>query len=96
MAQSFDSSAVIRRLEGHKYVSLKDEQIWRKFDHQSAQSVFTVKCKPELEVIKDRFNLDYFEIIEKMLGEEAVRTRDEWNAVRVNAGQPSDLEKLSD
>ncbi len=95
-AQSFESSAVIRSLEGHKYVSLKDEQIWRQFDHQSVQSVFTVKCKPELEVIKDRFKLDYFEIIEKMPGEEAVRTREEWNAVRLNAGWQTYLEKLLD
>ncbi len=95
-AQSFDSSAVIRRLEGHQYVSLKDEQMWRKFDHQSVQSVFTVKCKPELDVIKDRFQLDYFEIIEKMTGEEAVRTREEWNAVRLNAGRPTHLEELPD
>ncbi|MCP3943718.1 MAG: ABC transporter substrate-binding protein [Desulfobacteraceae bacterium] len=92
--QSFDSSAVIRSLEGHRYISLKDEQMWRKFDHQSVQSVYTVKCKPEAEVIKDRFNLDYFEIIDMMQGQEAVRTRDEWNAVRVKAGKPTKLEQL--
>ncbi|SDT84793.1 amino acid/amide ABC transporter substrate-binding protein, HAAT family (TC 3.A.1.4.-) [Desulfobacula phenolica] len=95
-AGSFDSSSVIRSLEGHNYVSLKDEQMWRKFDHQSVQSVFTVKCKPEIDVIKDRFHLDYFEIIEKMTGEEAVRTREEWNALRLNSGMPIDLEKLPD
>lgn len=95
-AQSFDSSAVIRSLEDHRYISLKDEQIWRKFDHQSVQSVYTVKCKSKVEVIKDRFNLDYFEIIEMMPGQEAVRTRDEWNTVRVKAGKPTELEKLPD
>ncbi len=95
-AQSFDSSALIRSLEGHRYTFLKDEQIWRTFDHQSVQSVYTVKCKSKAEVTKDIFNLDYFEIIGMMPGDEAVRTRDEWNAVRVKAGKPTQLEKLPD
>ncbi len=95
-AQSFDSTAVIRSLEGHRYTSLKDEQIWRTFDHQSVQSVYTVKCKSKAEVTKDVFNMDYFEIIGMMPGNEAVRTRDEWNAVRVKASKPTELEKLPD
>ncbi len=95
-AGSFDSGAVIRCLEGHAYLSLKDEQIWRAFDHQSVQSVYTVKCKPATEVIKDRFHLDYFEIIEMMPGKEAVRSRQEWNQIRISAGRPVELEALSD
>lgn len=95
-AGSFDSGAVIKSLEGHSYVSLKDEQIWRAFDHQSVQSVYTVKCKPAAEVVRDRFNLDYFDIIEMMPGTEAVRSRQEWNQVRISAGRPVTLEALPD
>ncbi len=92
--RSFDSPAVIRSLEGHRYVSLKDEQRWRAFDHQSVQSVYLVKCKPAVEVVKDRFHLDYFDIIERTPGREAVRTREEWNAARLRAGKPTELETL--
>ncbi len=92
--RSFDSPTVIRGLEGHRYVSLKDEQTWRTFDHQSVQSVYLVKCKPAVEVIKDRFHLDYFDIIERTSGHEAVRTREEWNAARLRAGKPTELEEL--
>ncbi len=42
---------MIRALEGHRYVMLKDEQKWRKFDHQSVQSVYAVRGKPEIEVM---------------------------------------------
>jgi branched-chain amino acid transport system substrate-binding protein len=73
---------------------LKDEQQWRDFDHQSVQTVYAVRCKPEVEVLKDKFKLDYFEIISAMPGEEAVRTREEWNAVRKAAGKPTELEPL--
>jgi len=93
-AGTFDAPAVIRTLEDHAYVSLKDGQTWRGFDHQSVQTVYSVKCKPEREVLKDRFKLDYFEIIGSIPGEYAVRTREEWNAERVAAGKLPELEKL--
>ncbi len=92
--KSFVSADVIAALEGHSYTLLKDEQTWRDFDHQSIQTVYAVRCKPEAEVNKDKYKLDYFEIINELPGDGAFRTRDEWNAVRVAAGKPTELEPL--
>ena len=86
---------MIKALEGHEYQLLKDKQTWRDFDHQSVQSVYLVRCKPEAEVLKDKHKLDYFEILSAISGEQAVRTRDEWNAVRTAAGKPTHLEPLA-
>ena len=59
------------------------------------QTVYAVRGKPEQEVRRDRFQLDYFEIINEMSGAQAFRTRSEWNAVRQAAGKPTQLEPLS-
>jgi len=93
-AGSFDSDKVIKAMEGHRYRLLKDEQVWRDFDHQSMQSVYVVRCKPRDEVVKNKYNLDYFEIIDRLPGHRAVRTRDEWNKVRKAAGKLARLERL--
>jgi ABC-type branched-subunit amino acid transport system substrate-binding protein len=93
-ATTFNSPAVIKALEGHTYVSLKDEQTWRDFDHQSVQTVYAVRCNPQAAVLRDKYKLDYFEILSSMPGEEAVRTRAEWNDARKAAGKPTHLEKL--
>jgi ABC-type branched-subunit amino acid transport system substrate-binding protein len=93
-AGTFEPSAVVKALEGHTYQHLKDQQTWRKFDHQSVQTVYTVRCKPAAEVLKDRYHMDYFEIIGSISGEAAVRTRAQWNAVRKAGGKPSRLEAL--
>jgi branched-chain amino acid transport system substrate-binding protein len=90
-AGTFDSDAVIKSLEGHEYQLLKNKQVWRDFDHQSVQTVYAVKCKPQAEVVKDKYKLDYFEIIGSLGGKEAFRTRAEWNAVRKAAGKPAKL-----
>ncbi len=95
-AKTLNSADVIRALEGHTYQQLKDKQTWRPFDHQSIQTVYAVKCKPKAAVLKDKFKLDFFEIIDSMPGAEAVRTRDEWNAARINAGKPTRLETLAE
>ncbi len=91
-AKSFDTAAVIKALEGHEYTLLKDKQCWRGFDHQSVQTVYAVKCKPQAQVVADRFKLDYFEILSALPGEKAVRTREEWDAVRKAAGVPTELD----
>jgi branched-chain amino acid transport system substrate-binding protein len=93
-AGAFDGPAVIKALEGHEYTLLKDKQVWRAFDHQSVQTVYAVRCNPQAVVLKDKYKLDYFEILSSMPGEEAVCTREEWNAVREAAGKPTHLEKL--
>ncbi len=91
-AGTFDTDAVIKALEGHEYQLLKDKQRWRAFDHQSVQTVYTVRCNPVDVVLKDKYHLDYFEIIGRLSGEKAVRTRAEWNAVRKAAGLPTYLQ----
>ena len=93
-AGTFESSAVIKALEGHQFTLLKDAQTWRAFDHQCVQSVYVVKCKPMVEVLKDKYQLDYFEILERFSGEQLVQTRDEWNQIRKDNGLPIYLEKL--
>lgn len=91
-AKSFDTKAVIKALEGHKYIGLKDEQQWREFDHQSIQTVYAVKCKPAAEVKKDQYQQDYFEIINVMKGEEAAINFKEWSEIRKKVGMPAVLE----
>jgi branched-chain amino acid transport system substrate-binding protein len=78
-AKTFESMAVIKALEDHKYVGLKDEQQWRGFDHQSVQTVYAVKGKKADEVKKEKRQSDYFEVINRMKGEEAAITKEEWN-----------------
>jgi ABC-type branched-subunit amino acid transport system substrate-binding protein len=92
--QSFYPTHLILALENHKYQLLKDEQIWRKFDHQSIQTVYAVKCKEKKYVLRDKFKLDYFDIINRISGIDAARTRQEWNRIREKAGKPIQLEGL--
>jgi ABC-type branched-subunit amino acid transport system substrate-binding protein len=93
-AGSFDTQAVVKALEGHEYTRLKDKQTWRGFDHQSTQTVYAVRCKPEADVRKDRFQLDYFEILAAMSGGEAFKTYEQWAAVRKANGKPELLESF--
>jgi ABC-type branched-subunit amino acid transport system substrate-binding protein len=93
-AGSFDGAAVVRALEGHAYTRLKDEQVWRAFDHQSVQRVWAVRCKPAAEVVKDKYQLDYFEILGSLPGEEAAVGPVQWKAQRAAAGKPPQLERL--
>ncbi len=93
-AGSFKGTEIVKALEGHEYQSLKDKQVWRSFDHQSVQTVYAIKCKPKVKVLKDKFKLDFFEILHSLPGKDACQTRDEWNAVRTSAGKPAHLEIL--
>ena len=93
-AGSFAPAKVVRALEGHEYQLLKDKQQWRDFDHQSVQTVYAVKGKPAREVRDSKLGLDYFDIISSIPGNQAVRTREEWNAVRQAAGKSITLEEL--
>jgi len=90
-AKSFDTDAVIKALEGHEYTLLKDKQVWRAFDHQSVQTVYAVRCKPQAEVLKDKFKLDYFEIINAVPGDQAAISLADWQAARKAAGKPDHL-----
>jgi ABC-type branched-subunit amino acid transport system substrate-binding protein len=91
-AKFFDSRQVIAALEDHHYSFLKDEQWWRPFDHQNVQTVYAVKCKPQQEVLKDKYQEDFFEVINSMPGPEAAKTREEWNEERRKANKPLELE----
>ncbi len=93
-ARSFDTQDVIKSLEGSSFTLLKDEQIWRSFDHQCVQSVFIVKCKQQVDVLRDDFKLDYFEILDKFPGHELVQSREQWENRRLKANAPPFLEKL--
>lgn len=92
-ANTFDTPAVIKALEGHKYTGLKDEQYWRTWDHQSVQTVFAIRCKKAAEVKKDKHQLDYYEVINTMTGEAAAINQAEWVAVRTKVGAPAQLEE---
>ncbi len=93
-AGSFETAAVVKALEGRTYTWLKDEQWWRDFDHQSVQTVYVVKCKPEVEVMKDKYRLDYFDILSSSPGSDVFITKPEWEAARQAAGKPTQLETL--
>ena len=92
-AKTFDTKAVIKALEGHKYTGLKDEQYWRDWDHQSVQTVYAVKCKPAAEVMKDKNQEDYFEIINVMKGDDAAIGQKEWTDIRARVGVSAALEE---
>lgn len=92
-AKTFDTMEVIKALEDHHYVGLKDEQYWRKFDHQSVQTVYAVKCKKASDVKNDKYQLDYFEVINKMKGDDAAISFTEWTAVRSKVGATAELEE---
>lgn len=93
-AGSFDGPKVVSALEGHDYTFLKDKQTWRDFDHQSIQTVYAVKCKPQTDVLKDQYKLDYFEIIGTVSGEKAAISKSEWQKVRAANNLATTLEPL--
>lgn len=93
-AKTFAGAEVVKALEGHEYEGLKDKQVWRAFDHQSVQTVYAVRCNPPEVVNKDRFRQAFFDILDVMSGDEAAKSRAEWEAERATAKRPLALEKL--
>lgn len=91
-AGTLNTAAVIKALEGHTYVDLKDEQTWRAFDHQNVQSVYIVKGKERSQVMANSHRFDYFDIVLSLPGEEAVRSHKEWVTARRNANRSLALE----
>ncbi len=94
-AGSFEPAKIVATLEGSSYTLLKDQQTWRNFDHQSIQTVYSVQCKPQVEVLKDPYKLDYFEIIHSLPGEKAAISKAEWEAVRTQNNLATTLEPLT-
>jgi branched-chain amino acid transport system substrate-binding protein len=93
-AGSFEGAKVVKALEDHRYTLLKDQQYWRKLDHQSVQTVFLMRGNPPAVVERSPRRYDFFEIVDRMPGDEAAITRDQWVASRAAAGKPTALEKL--
>ncbi|MCM2277968.1 MAG: ABC transporter substrate-binding protein [Oligoflexia bacterium] len=91
-ARSFEGPAIVAALEGHEYTLLKDKQYWRKWDHQSIQTVYAVRGRKAADVKKSRFKQEYFEILGSLKGEDAFIPREEWNAIRKAAGKSTELE----
>ncbi|MDM8516963.1 ABC transporter substrate-binding protein [Desulfobacterales bacterium HSG16] len=91
-AGTIKTDEVIQSLEGHRFVSLKDEQSWRKFDHQCVQTVYAVRCRSAADVKKSLHSQDFFEIVDSMSGGEAARNKFNWKAARRKAGKPPFLE----
>ncbi|MFI8610416.1 ABC transporter substrate-binding protein [Pseudomonas sp. NPDC077649] len=91
-ANSLDSEALIKALEGHRYSLLKDEQQWRAFDHQNLQTVYAVRVKPRDEVLKDPLKQDYFEIVDRLDADTALPNLAQWQAERRAGGQPLTLQ----
>jgi ABC-type branched-subunit amino acid transport system substrate-binding protein len=92
-AGSIDTKAVIKALEGHGYVGLKDGQQWRQWDHQSVQTVYAVRCKPAAIVKNSKYQQDYFDIINIMKGEEAFVDFKEWGEIRDMVGMKPVLDE---
>ena len=91
-AGSLKTAKLIKALEGHTYTSLKDPQTWRAFDHQSVQSVYVVRHKKRKDVLADKYNEDYFDVVLNIPGNTAVRSFEQWSDVRKKAGKPAKLQ----
>ncbi|QMV64996.1 ABC transporter substrate-binding protein [Pseudomonas berkeleyensis] len=91
-ANSLDSEALIKALEGHRYTLLKDEQQWRAFDHHNLQTVYAVRVKPRDEVLKDPLKQDYFEIVDRLDANSALPSLAQWQAERSAGGHPPTLQ----
>lgn len=69
----FQAGPIIRALEGHRFIGLKDEQRIRSWDHQTVQSVFIVQGTGE-----DREDpYDVFRVVERYSGEDLAPSREE-------------------
>lgn len=93
-AGTFVGPSVVKALEGHKYQLLKDQQIWRDFDHQSIQSVYIVRGRFHNQLFNGYQGQSTFEILHSVPGDKLMQTREQWNAVRLAQGKPIELEAL--
>jgi ABC-type branched-subunit amino acid transport system substrate-binding protein len=95
-ARSFRTADVVKALEGHTYILLKDAQTWRALDHQSVQTVYMVRGNDMETVLADPLRLNFFSVIERKAGTEIVRSPEEWMHLRAQAGLPPHLEALEE
>lgn len=92
-AKSFDTKKVITALEGYHYIGVKDEQYWRSWDHQSVQTVYSVRCRPANEVKTSKYQQDYYDVVNVLTGDEAAVDQREWQEIRDVFGMPTKLEE---
>jgi branched-chain amino acid transport system substrate-binding protein len=90
-AGSADTAAVSKALSNYRYHLLKDQQVWRSFDHQNIQSVFVIRGKKRADVMKSVLRSDYFDVVLTVPGTVAAKTQEEWLTVRQQAGKPENL-----
>lgn len=91
-AGSLSSDAVRKRLQGHRYQLLKDEQYWREFDQQNVQTVYAVKVKDRSLVMKDAYRQNFFEILHSLPGDKAAPSLAQWQQQRQRHQRPLQLE----
>jgi branched-chain amino acid transport system substrate-binding protein len=65
--KSFDPKHLIRALEGHTFVGLKDQETIRPWDHQTIQSVYVVRGR-DPKAMKEAW--DIYEIVDSYSGED--------------------------
>ncbi len=95
-AGTFETKAVIKALEGHKYIGLKGEQYWRNWDHQSVQTVYLVKSKRATDVEKSKYKQDCCDILSDMDGEAAAVDYKEWIGYREAVGVRAELDEYQE
>jgi branched-chain amino acid transport system substrate-binding protein len=72
--KSFEAKNLIRVLEGHTFVSLKDQETIRPWDHQTIQSVYVVRGRDPKEM---KESWDIYDVVEAFSGEDLAPTREE-------------------
>jgi ABC-type branched-subunit amino acid transport system substrate-binding protein len=73
-AGTFAPAQVIKALEGHKFIALKDEEYWRDWDHQGINSVLVVEGKKPAEQANAS---DVFNVLDEIPGESLAPSREE-------------------
>lgn len=71
-AGTFNSQAVAKALEGHKFTRLKGEETWRDSDHQGINSVLIVEGKGKNEQANDA---DVFKVLDEINGDTVSSSR---------------------
>jgi branched-chain amino acid transport system substrate-binding protein len=65
--KSFEPKNLIRALEGHTFVGLKDQETFRPWDHQAIQSVYVVRGR-DPKAMKEAW--DIYEVVDSYSGED--------------------------
>ena len=89
---SYNSETVISALEDHNYTLLKDTAQWRAFDHQNIQTVYVVQANDRATVMAHPSKQDYLKILERFTAKQTVQTQEQWQADRIKAGKPDQLQ----